>query len=427
MIELTKGQLEGVKLGKKWYKSATSKQLFQIGGYAGTGKTTMVYSLIDALGIDMDDVAFATYTGKAALVLTIKGCSATTIHQLIYKPYKEEEALLDKNGNPIINANGKELSNEKITFVKKDSLPENIKLIVLDECSMIDEEMLEDLKSFGIPIIVLGDPFQLPPIGGKPVLLQEIDVMLTEIMRQKEGDPIVYLSFLARKYRLPKVGKYGISHVLPRWKLDNDIKTNYGEYDKLLTSASTIICRTNRSRNMLNRHIRENVYGLTKKFPTMGDKVICRRNNWNLKIKDELELYMVNGLMGKICSPITTENIHMDECYLNVDFKPEMCKEDYFENIPITGVPFMDIEEETAKIIDAKQYKYFKKKDKICNKFEYAYAITDYLAQGSSYSKVLIYDEHYGERENYFKSLYTSITRAEDQVIVLLQNAKKYF
>lgn len=419
-MELTKGQKEGKEKTIEWFNSDSSKQIFEISGYAGTGKSTLVYSIIDELGINMEDVAFATFTGKAALVLSLKGCPATTIHKLIYIPESELLEMKDSNNEVIKDEEDTTCYENKVSFIKKEKLPENIKLIVLDECSMIDEKMLEDLKSFKIPIIVLGDIFQLPPISGEPVLLKNPDVLLTEIMRQKEGDPIVHLATLAREGKYIPYGKFGHSYVIDKKELDIDIDNNLGKFDKVLTKSDIVLCRKNITRERLNNHIRSNIYGITKKIPTMNDKIICRKNNWDLQIRDELDINLVNGLIGNVVSPITSDDIKMEASYFRMDFRPEMCKEDFFESIPVSTLPFVNLSDKEKKILEYKQYKIFSKKKLICNKFEFAYAITVHLSQGSQWKRVFIYDEKFNmyEKENYNKSLYTAITRAEKQVIL---------
>ena len=112
-------------------------QLFRLFGYAGTGKTTLARHL--AAHID-GEVKYAAFTGKAALVMRRKGCSgASTIHSLIYR--------------------ARESGEETPTFELWDDAPASkAKLIVIDECSMVDAELGRDLMSFGVPVLVLGDP-----------------------------------------------------------------------------------------------------------------------------------------------------------------------------------------------------------------------------------------------------------------------------
>ena len=153
-------------------------QVFRLFGYAGTGKTTLARHVAE--NVD-GEVQFGAFTGKAALVLREKGCGeARTIHSMIYRP--------------------KDLDTEEPSFVlNEDSPASKASLIVIDECSMVDEELGRDLLSFGKKVLVLGDPAQLPPVkGGGYFTEQEPDVMLTDVHRQAADNPIVRLSMQIR-------------------------------------------------------------------------------------------------------------------------------------------------------------------------------------------------------------------------------------
>ena len=171
-----------------WLKEPRA-QVFRLFGYAGTGKTTLARHLAESVD---GEVAFGAFTGKAALVMRSKGCKdARTIHSLIYR--------------------AKEVESEEPSFeLNEDSEAANAALIVIDECSMVDEEFGRDLLSFGKKVLVLGDPAQLPPVkGGGYFTEAEPDVMLTEVHRQAADDPIIRLSMIVREGRRLEYGVYG--------------------------------------------------------------------------------------------------------------------------------------------------------------------------------------------------------------------------
>ena len=173
--------------------------MFRLFGYAGTGKTTLARH-----------IAMASRRGKvcrlhrqAALVMRNKGCdNASTIHSLIYR--------------------AKESGVEQPSFELWDDAPASkAKLIVIDECSMVDAELGRDLMSFDCPLLVLGDPAQLPPIQGGGFSTDcEPDAMLTEVHRQAQDDPIVRMSMDIREGRELDIGRYGESEVVSRNELD---------------------------------------------------------------------------------------------------------------------------------------------------------------------------------------------------------------
>src|SRR5450631_4054023 len=197
-------QDDALKAVATWLKakpgSRGTPQIFRLFGYAGTGKTTLARHLAE----DVDGkVQFAAFTGKAALVMRRKGCAgASTIHSLIYRPLERES--------------------ETPTFELWDDAPASkAKLIVIDECSMVDADLGRDLMSFGVPVLVLGDPAQLPPIqGGGFFTDTEPDAMLTEVHRQAQDDPIVRLSMDIRAGNALAEGTYGETQVVRRDELD---------------------------------------------------------------------------------------------------------------------------------------------------------------------------------------------------------------
>src|SRR5438552_10768140 len=184
-----------------WLKDARGRAaIFRLFGYAGTGKTTLARHL--AAAVD-GKVLFAAFTGKAACVMRSKGChGAATIHSLIYK--------------------ARESGEETPSFELWDDAPASkAKLIVVDECSMVDGELARDLMSFGVPLLVLGDPAQLPPIqGGGFFTDAKPDAMLTEVHRQARDNPIVRLSMDIRAGNPLMLGSYGETQVVRRGDLD---------------------------------------------------------------------------------------------------------------------------------------------------------------------------------------------------------------
>src|SRR5689334_11463488 len=199
-------QDSALKAVADWLKSRPGRngtpQVFRLFGYAGTGKTTLARHIAE--GVD-GSVKFAAFTGKAALVMRNKGCEgASTIHSLIYR--------------------ARESGVEQPSFELWDDAPASkAKLIVIDECSMVDAEMGRDLLSFECPLLVLGDPAQLPPIQGAGFFTSsEPDAMLTEVHRQAQDDPIVRMSMDVREGRELDIGRYGESEVVSRSELDPD-------------------------------------------------------------------------------------------------------------------------------------------------------------------------------------------------------------
>ena len=213
-------------------------------------ESTVLRFALDELGLsphqgDRDGgcvpgVVTATFTGKAAYVLKNKGTPARTIHSLIYSVLEATEEEVEAAAKKVARGGrqrsatlsgfdrtaaeaGIEAMRQALEQMKKPRFALNpqsdaadAKLIVLDEVSMVGEEMARDLMSFGKPILVLGDPGQLPPIKGEGAFTRDApDVMLTEIHRQAAESAIIRLATMARQGEPIGFGEYD-RRVLPR-------------------------------------------------------------------------------------------------------------------------------------------------------------------------------------------------------------------
>lgn len=395
-IELNSGQSLASSSFQYWYKHPESRKRpwFEISGPAGSGKTWVVKHIIGDLGFNDNEVIFMAFVGKAALALRLSGVNGRTVHSVIYRI--EVIHALDADGNKIYRGGNPVY---KKIFVKVNDLPPDTKLIVIDEGGMIPEAMGVDILSFGIPVLVLGDKHQLPPVMGRPIFLTNPDVCLTEIMRQKKDSPIIYLSQLATNGIDIPFGSYGQGcRVIHRYELtDND-----------LDASDLIICGTNKMRDTINLYTRKNIFGITSNTIAIGDKLICRKNCWDILLNDT-DIALTNGMVGYVTG--VDRNTIKRSSFMQIDFKPEFTNE-YFEGLPINPrYPFLDYAD--RKGINTMY------DDNIV--FEFGYCITCHLAQGSQANDVLIYDDMIGSTmsDYYKKWLYTAITRAKVKVTLV--------
>ena len=134
---------------------------------------------------------------------------------------------------------------------------------------MVDAELGSDLLSFGVPLLVLGDPAQLPPIQGGGFFTEaEPDAMLTEVHRQAQDDPIVRLSMDVRAGEYLEPGRYGETEVVPKKELD----------PQRVLDADQVLVGRNATRRAYNMRMRER-RGFEGEMPSAGDKLVCLRNN----------------------------------------------------------------------------------------------------------------------------------------------------
>src|SRR5690606_4798391 len=193
--------------------------------------------------------------------LRSKGATnARTIHSLIYRPRGEEEVEDETTGRTTMSP----------TFsLNRQSPVAKAKLVIIDECSMVDEELGRDLMSFGTPILVLGDPGQLPPISGGGYFTEhEPDFLLTEIHRQARDNPIIRLALDVREGRELMKGDFGAARIIGRDEVDQ----------ALVLEADQMLVGINRTRRRYNMRLRE-LKGFVQPTPQAGDKLVCLRND----------------------------------------------------------------------------------------------------------------------------------------------------
>ncbi|CDO38916.1 conserved hypothetical protein; putative deoxyribonuclease [Novosphingobium sp. KN65.2] len=357
---------------RTWLADPKRKQVFRLFGYAGTGKTTLAKQLADTVG---GTVLYAAFTGKAALQLRKKGCEgASTIHSLIYKPQVD-----DKTG--------------AVEFVlNHESDISDAKLIVIDEVSMVGEDLARDLLSFGKPVLVLGDPAQLPPVKGEGFFINAApDVMLTEVHRQAQDNPIIRMSMDIREGNRLRRGKYGESAVINRDDVGQDAMR------EMVMSADQLLCGLNRTRVAFNRRIRtlKGLCGTAYPWhPTTGDRLICLRN--------DREKHLFNGGLWDVDS---VED-KMGRIDMNVSSLDE-------QRDPVSVKVFEEFFNGTEASLDWRERRE-------CEEFTFGWAITCHKSQGSQWNSVIIFDESGAFREAKANWLYTAVTRAAERVVVVV-------
>jgi len=341
------------------------RPVFRLFGYAGTGKTTLARHIAE--GVD-GEVAFGAYTGKAALVLRNKGCAdASTIHSMIYRSREGDE-----NGPQFV-------INRQSQAAKSD-------LIVIDECSMVDEELGRDLLSFGKPVLVLGDPAQLPPVKGGGFFTEvEPDVMLTEVHRQAKDNPIVHLSMKVREGGRLEPGTYGESRIIRRREIDA----------ATVMAADQVLVGLNKTRRLYNTRLRE-LNGYRDPMPAAGEKLVCLRND------------KTKGLLnGGTWSIQALRGIRND--FIRMDVVPDDDARRRSVEVAVHKAFFEGTEEEVPFALRRES-----------DEFTYGYALTVHKAQGSQWDDLVLFDESYAFREHRSRWLYTGLTRAADKVTVVM-------
>lgn len=167
-------------------------------------------------------------------------------------------------------------------WLRREALDRAYSLIIVDEASMVDDMMLRDLRSYGVPILAVGDHGQLPPVGGNGSLMKNPELRLEKIHRQAEGNPIIALSKIIRETgRIPDSFDGGDAVVFERLRfLDRILEDRYAEADAARMLAMGCVAYTNRRRIGVNAAVRR-ARGLARtgrELPRAGEHIVCLRN-----------------------------------------------------------------------------------------------------------------------------------------------------
>lgn len=361
------------------------KKYFVVSGFAGTGKSAVIPFIRENMH---GDSAVVAYTGKAVVVLKRRGIdNAQTIHSFLYytKIVKDEKT--------------QKLHYE---FHKKyESDFDGIKCVFVDESSMVDKNIFDELTSHDFKVVFFGDSFQLPPVKDDFNIMENPDIQLTQIVRQNADNPIIKLSLLARTQQKIPFGIYGESSKKPMFKFNVG---DYADYDQ-------IICWTNRKRKEVNETIRSiKGYEPLKVYP--NEKMIVKHNYPSLGLYNGQMVYNLKQAEAKKLKKFDTiydmkvvDEIAVNDIIAACDYIP----------LDVSGTIGWDAE----MIFNYNITKSGEKSNKRLIHMDYGYAITCHASQGSSWGKICIIEEDgIKKRPEYWRWIYTAITRAEQNVTI---------
>src|SRR5262249_3961758 len=263
-------------------------------------------------------------------------------------------------------------------------------LLIVDECSMVDTRLGDDILSFGVPILVLGDPEQLPPVDGAGFFTTAApDVLLTDVQRQARDNPIIRMATTVREGGHLTVGDYDGSRIVSRDAI--------AESDDLVMADRVLVGR-NRPRREINARLRD-LHGFCGADPQPGDRLVCLRNNHPRGL--------LNGSIWHTRSALAGGN---DTVMLGI--VPDDDNE--------AAVTYARTHLAFFRGIADRELSYSQRRE--FDPFDFAYGLTVHKAQGSQWENVTILDEAGVFGEHARRWLYTAITRAADR-LTLVQRA----
>ena len=390
---LTRKQEEGLKIAVERHRAGEKYTV--ISGYAGSGKSTLVRFIIDALDVEEDRVCYCAFTGKAAEVLRKKGNkNVSTLHRLLYEHIPRPAGGFFRRPKPRIGYD----------------------VIVVDEVSMAPQSLIELLFSHKVYVVCLGDPFQLPPIDKDENnhLLDHPHVFLDEIVRQAQESEIIRLTMQIRNQEpIDYIDGHEVM-VIPQ----NELNTG------MLQWGDQILTATNAKRQSINNQMRT-LMGRTE-GPVDGDKIICLRNYWeDSSVNGDA---LVNGTIGILSNSFQTirelprfigSSIKHFDVLVGDLIVPET--QDIYSMVEIDHHMMLTGE----KCCDWRlSYQLGKLKPRygeiVPKEFTYAYAITTHKSQGSEWDKVVVLEEKFPfDRIEHARWLYTAATRASEKLVLV--------
>lgn len=437
-------QQEAVEQFVRFLFDREAESLFLLKGYAGTGKTSLVSAIVNALlGFGYKVVLLAP-TGRAAKVFSsYAGQPAFTIHKKIYRQKNETdgEGVFDLGFNAGANT---------LFFVDESSMISNMD----SEGHFGSGCLLDDLVQFvyngrNNRLVLIGDVAQLPPVGLdiSPALdrreLQAAyhfsvsEVNLTDIMRQAEASGILYNATQVRRLigsgddslalkvaRFPDVFRIGGGELL------EEMETCYGKYGE---DETIVVCRSNKRANRFNEGIRRSILYREEDFSS-GDRVMVVRNNYFWGAGHDKTDFIANGDMATIRRAGRREErygLHFVKATLQIDdsgeeISPWVMLDTLTSDYPAltseqSRALYYAVEAEYADIPSRKKRMEKIRGDEFYNalQIKFAYAVTCHKAQGGQWDAVFI-DQGYVTddmlNDEYWRWLYTAVTRARKRL-----------
>lgn len=454
--QLTEGQRRWLELVATFVNSDEHLHIFILNGYAGTGKTTLISTLVNSLGRIRQKAVLMAPTGRAAKVMgNYADKMAFTIHRRIYFSARDRDGRM------------------KFTLQKNNY---RNTLFIIDEASMIADRdadgsmfdsrsLLEDILRYvytghNCKLLLVGDVAQLPPVGADVSPAMQIErleqtyslrvdaIELNQVMRQHQDSGILHNATLIRQAiheQLLDSVQFNVAYsdivrLTDGYEIQDAVHT---AYDEGLNNA-VVIVRSNKRANQFNEQIRRGILGFDLQIGS-GDHIMIVKNNYHW-LKDEPDIgFIANGDIAEIL-----EIFDVEEKYGSVFADVKLRLVDYDSLAPFETVLLLDtLKSESASLTYnesnrlyqaiLEDYSYERSKYKRHalvreNRYfnalqvKYAYAMTCHKTQGGQWDHVFIEQPYLpdGESVEYLRWLYTAVTRAQKKLYLIGFN-ERYF
>ncbi len=450
--EPTTGQHKLISRLSGFIQDKDRLSMFLLKGYAGTGKTTLISSLVKILPETGKKSVLLAPTGRAAKVLSAySGKKAYTIHRFLYY------SSADQEGNFRMSLRQNKYKNT---------------IFIVDEASMIPDglqnngflnarSLLEDLFNFvynndgNCKLILIGDSAQLPPVGLEisPALEEEYlrnsfgmnlsSFELTDVVRQSETSGILAnATELRRKisnesYHLPffSIKKFNDIKRIDGSELEDALDHSYSNFG---TDCTVIITRSNKRANIYNQQIRSRILYKEEELSS-GDLLMVVKNNYHWLPKDSMAGFIANGDIVEINRINKIEEMYgfrfadisirlldyPDEKEIDVKIlmdtlmaeTPTLSQSESNKLYEEVLKDYEDIKNRSKRLKLVKENPYFN-----ALQVKFSYALTCHKTQGGQWEQVFIDQAYFNENmlnKEFLRWMYTAVTRSNDQLYLV--------
>jgi exodeoxyribonuclease-5 len=447
-ISPTDDQSEALKRIADYICEDTNDKIFLLTGYAGTGKTSLISSVVRTLDLLRIRSVLMAPTGRAAKVLSaFSGKQAFTIHKKIYRQKSSKDGM----GKFILDRN---MHRETYFIVDEASMLSNN---TGDTSLFGSGRLLDDLLEYvfsgiGCKLIIAGDTAQLPPVGSvvspalDPVMLQEYGFMLVssdlkQVIRQSESSGIL---MNATGIRL-QVEENDLSKPRIDCNSFTDIRRISGEdlveelsasYDKCGLEGTIVVVNSNKQANKYNQGIRNRIFFREEEISS-GDIIMVVKNNYFLTEEEEGPGFIANGDIAEILRIRKYEErygfrfaemllrfadydleveskVLLDVLHLDTPSLPAEKNKELFNNIL---ADYIDLKTRRKQYEAVRNNPYFN-----ALQIKFSYAVTCHKAQGGQWERVFIDQGMFNRQEitiDYLRWFYTALTRSTDRLYLV--------
>ncbi len=440
-----------LQLLSRFVNSENKNEVFLLKGYAGTGKTTIVGTLVKNLGKANRSSVLLAPTGRAAKVISsYSGKVAFTIHKKIYYPKS------NKSGG--------------ISFTLQPNRHRNV-IFIVDEASMIPDinqdsklfengSLLDDLMQYvysghNCKLLLIGDTAQLPPVklDVSPALEKHtienhynkdvIEIELDEVVRQEKDSGILFNATRIRAriedelYEAFKLTNTAFPEVIRPQDGQEIMDAINDSYSESGNEETVIIVRSNKRANLYNQNIRNRILFQEEEL-SAGDHLMVVKNNYfwlqpnteagfiaNGDIVRVLEIFSFKELYGFRFAEVKVQMVDYPkmqpfETVLLLDTlsseTPSLSYDDANKLYQEVLKDFADVKSNYKRLLSVKNNKYFN-----ALQVKFSYAITCHKSQGGQWNTVFVEQPYLpnGIDKDYLRWLYTAVTRAKEKLYLI--------